>query len=164
MPPLLAGMMGGRFDVTPMPVMTSNTTPAGYVASASAETYGAAWQAFDSVLTSPNQFWGSNPGVGGWLQIQFPGPRRVIGYAITTRSDSGADSQTATAWQLQGSNDGTVFHTLDTRTGQTGWTPGQTRSYAFSNYRGFLIYRLAITASPNPTIAIVCNLRFVFAS
>ncbi len=156
------GMMLARRNYeTAFPDMTSNTLPAGYVASASAADFGSAYTAFDGVEGGTN-FWGINTDVG-WLQIQFPTERYAIGYSIVNRG--GAGSQNPTEWQLLGSQNGSDWTTLDSRTAQTPWALEQTKSYTIANPGGYFYYRLNITDnSLNGTIAVISELNFTFIS
>ncbi len=52
----------------------------------------------------------------GWLQVRLAHPAVVVRYALTAAND--APERDPRDWQLQGSNDGTSWTTLDTRTGQ----------------------------------------------
>lgn len=54
-----------------IPAMTSNTTPSGYVASASQE-YSSAWSAWRAFDSSNSSHWVTSNTQSGWVQIQFP--------------------------------------------------------------------------------------------
>lgn len=152
-------MLAKRNYETAFPDMTSNTLPSGYVASASSEAVGAAWKAFDGVEGGLT-FWGANTDVC-WLQIQFPSERYAIGYTIVNRGD--ANAQVPTEWQLLGSQNGSDWTTLDSRTAQTPWALDQAKSYTITTPGAYLYYRLNITDnSLNGTIAVVSELNFDF--
>lgn len=145
-------------DTTPRPNMTGNSSPAGYVASASAESFAQPYLAFDGVTGGTN-YWGMSTDVG-FLQILFPTDRMVVGYSIANRDNA---NQHPTAWQLQGSPDGATWTTVDTRTGQTGFAANEVRAYQVASPGLFRYYRLNITDnSANATIAIVSELNFSF--
>lgn len=155
----MAALLGkSGADVSPMPDMTADNLPAGYVASASQTDYGAAYRPFDGV-EGGSVFWGMNTDVG-WLRIQFPSQRMVVGYTIVNRNIT---NQHPTAWQLQGSNDGTSWTTVDSRTGQTGFAADEARTYQVATPGLFLYYRLNITDnSANANIAVLTELNFTF--
>jgi hypothetical protein len=144
-------------DPTAFPAMSSNSPGGGYIASASNETYGGAYLAFDQ---NNSTFWGTNPDVG-WLQIQFPGPRRITNYHVRNRT--GFTNHIGTDFNLQGSNDGSSWTTLDSRSGQS-FTDGGENSYAISAPGSYRYYRLNTLSNPaNNTVFVVAGLRFTFA-
>ena len=61
------------------------------------------------------------------------------GYASASRAPK--------AWTFSGSNDGETWTTLDTRTGETGWSSsGESRLYSFTNDTAYLYYKFDCTA------------------
>ncbi|MBD3815429.1 MAG: discoidin domain-containing protein [Halothiobacillus sp.] len=138
-----------------VPAMTSNTAPAGYVASASSEYSGyPAYRAFNGIKSPADNIdaWITAAGVyAGWLRIDLPAAKGVTSYSITSRGDTGADPSDFT---LEGSNDGGgTWTALDTRSGETGWATGSTRSYELDASQMAATYnsiRLNITASGTP--------------
>lgn len=101
-------------------------------------------KAFDG-LTSTKWF-NANEGSTGWLAYYFGGPAKiVIRYDITSANDvPGRDPKN---WQFQGSQDGTTWATLDTRTGETFPNRFQTHQYSITNLTSYTHYRLNITAN-----------------
>ena len=67
----------------------------------------------------------------GWLQVQLAHPAVVVRYALTSAND--APERDPQDWQLQGSNDGTSWTTLDTRAGQDFADRFQTTEYDVAN-------------------------------
>lgn len=66
-------------------------------------------------------------------------------YALTSANDSpGRDPKN---WQFEGSNDGSTWTTVDTRTNETFSNRFQTKVYDFSNDTPYLYYRINITAN-----------------
>lgn len=83
----------------------------------------------------------------GWIQYQFPSGNKycITKYTITSGND--APERDPKDWTLKGSNDGTNWTTLDTRTNDANWTArNQTRSFYFSNNQHYEYYRLDISA------------------
>jgi len=120
------------------PVMTSNTTPSG-VASASAGGT-TAWDAFDGNTSFD---WTPLTGPSQWIQYQFTSPLTIRSYSIFYR---GGITGYATNFNLQGSNDGISFTTLDTRTGFA-FTTGQYNTLTIAApHSAYSYYRLNITA------------------
>ena len=83
----------------------------------------------------------------GFIQYDFSGTtsHAVNRYTITSGDDfPGRDPRN---WQFQGSNDGTSWVTLDTKTGITFASRTQTQSFTISNTTAYQIYRVNITAN-----------------
>lgn len=80
-----------------------------------------------------------------WIGYQAPFTALVTQYGITSAND--ASDRDPKSWTLQGSNDGSSWTTLDTRTGQTFSARFQTLTYSFANTTGYIYYRLNITAN-----------------
>ncbi len=81
-----------------------------------------------------------------WLQYQFSGPAWAITRCTLTRSSADADTDPRD-WELLGSNDGTNWTVLDTRSNETFSACGQTKQYDFSNETPYGYYRLNVTAT-----------------
>ena len=80
-----------------------------------------------------------------WVELELADPVKVVRYALTSANDSaGRDPRD---WTLKGSNDGTTWTTLDTRSGEDFPERFQTREYAFANTVAYRHYRLDITAN-----------------
>lgn len=128
-----------------VPIMTSNTSPSGYVASASS-TYNSNLQpylAFDGVDSGGNDHWLSAKGkvVNEWLQIELPKAEvcRCLEYYIGTNDNISAMK----TFKLQGSNDGQLFDDLGTFTNDT-TTLKEKRIYAVANERAYKYYRITV--------------------
>ncbi len=81
----------------------------------------------------------------GWVRYQLAAPAIVTVYALTSANDSpGRDPKDFT---LQGSNDGSAWTDLDSRTGQTFSGRFVTNKYTLSNSTAYSFYRLNITAN-----------------
>ncbi|MCY9657301.1 GH92 family glycosyl hydrolase [Paenibacillus chondroitinus] len=80
-----------------------------------------------------------------WVRFKLSEASAVMRYALTSANDSaGRDPKN---WQFEGSNDGSTWTTLDTRTNQTFSERFQTKVYDFANETPYLYYRLNITAN-----------------
>ena len=87
-----------------------------------------------------------NPYVNNlYLQITFRTAQRVAAYQLTSAND--AATRDPKDWKLQGSNDGTTWVDLDTRTGETFPSRGLTKRYDYTNTTDYKIYRISITAN-----------------
>ena len=79
-----------------------------------------------------------------WAQQTFTEARKVNKYKITSGND--APDRDPKNWTLSGSNDGTTWEVLDTKTDVTFSNRNQTIEYSFENETPYLHYRLNITA------------------
>ena len=122
----------------------------GGTASASAENgpNEVAAKAFDQLNSSK---WLAFSGTG-WLQYQFAGgvTQAVTQYGITTANDDyGRDPK---SWEVLGSNDGTHWTLLDSRSGQTFTGRNATNLYTIASPENFNYYRLNITGNEGSNI------------
>ncbi|MED4599116.1 GH92 family glycosyl hydrolase [Paenibacillus validus] len=80
-----------------------------------------------------------------WVKFKLSEPIAIVRYALTSANDSpGRDPKN---WQFEGSNDGSTWTTVDTRTNETFSNRFQTKVYDFSNDTPYLYYRINITAN-----------------
>ncbi len=143
---------GTGADVTP--VMTSATTPAPNIVSASSNWVGQCdqrdYKAFngDVVGTSCDDYVSGENIPTGTLTFNFGAGngKKIVNYTLKT-SDYGATAMPK-SWTFQGSNDGN-FVTLDTRNNETGWVAGSgiVRTYTFANTTSYTQYRLNVLAN-----------------
>ncbi|HEY0699560.1 MAG TPA: ThuA domain-containing protein, partial [Micromonospora sp.] len=81
----------------------------------------------------------------GWLAAKLAKPVAVSRYALTSANDfPGRDPKN---WTLQGSNDGSTWTDLDTRSNETFPQRFQTKQYSFTNTTAYQHYRLNVTAN-----------------
>jgi len=80
---------------------------------------------------------------GGWLTATLSTPACANVYAISSANDNA--SRDPQSWQLQGSDDGETWTTLDSRSGEAFYNRNVTQIYTFSNARSYGQYRLLIT-------------------
>src|SRR5690606_16557135 len=87
--------------------------------------------------------WTAN-GTTGWLRLQYASAVALEHYYIV--SSPAQPTLAPQAWTVEGSNDGTSWTTLDTRSGAPAWAAGQeVRSYSFTNSTEYLYYRLNVS-------------------
>ena len=79
----------------------------------------------------------------GWLCLQLPAARVVTSYAIARRDD--LPTRNVKDWTFEGSNDGSAWTTLETRTGVTWSTVGEVKTFTFANVTAYLYYRINFT-------------------
>lgn len=101
-------------------------------------------KAFDRMETTA---WStSGASASAWLQYQFNGPSWAITRykLVSSPGDAGADPRD---WQLLGSNNGSDWTVLDSRTNEVFTTRTQAKRYTFSNTTPYRFYRLNVTAT-----------------
>lgn len=80
-----------------------------------------------------------------WMQQELPEAEVVNKYTITSAND--APDRDPLDWTLSGSNDGSNWEDLDTRTGETFENRNFTRSFNVANTSPYKYYRLSVTAN-----------------
>jgi hypothetical protein len=138
--------------------MTSNVLPAPFVASSSANSGGAAWNAYDGLAGGTNIWFASV--CPQWNQLDFGQITQIGSYTYQFRTDS-TDVAPA-AWTIQGSNTGAFTGeqtTVDSQTGQT-FAQSQARTYTLSQPAAFRFYRMTITASTGTNGALIGDLTY----
>ena len=140
-------------DDSAIPHMYSDTSPGGYVSSAS-EVYNstyAAWHAFDGAITNDNAWMTTSGVITGWLKIQLTSSAVAIQkYTIWDRrydinQDAGGAAYAPRDWQFQGSHDGSSWVTLDAHADIT-WSVSaqEAKTYYFINLIEYKYYRLNV--------------------
>ena len=124
------------------PDMTSNATPSGTASDGGGSAN--AWMMFDRDKTQTVLISG---GGDGYIRFRNAGgaQRVVDAYWLTTAKDISSNFDFFTAWEIQGSNNGTNWVTLDTRTAETGWGNSETRFYEFGNKAAYEYYQMTFT-------------------
>jgi hypothetical protein len=85
-----------------------------------------------------------------WIQLKFKQAQHITSYTLTSAND--APTRDPKNWTLSGSNDGSVWTVLDTRTNEAFAARGQTNNYEFTNDKTYTYYRLSITANGGSTL------------
>ena len=101
-----------------------------------------AWRAFDHSGATMwlSEVWKSP----AWIAYDF-GSRRFIDRYTISHNNGSLTSRAPKDFELQASNDGTIWITVDRRTDQTGWRSGSVRSYRVEHPGHYARYRLFIT-------------------
>jgi hypothetical protein len=84
-----------------------------------------------------------------WMQFHSNTSNVVVKYTITSAND--VPARDPKNWNLQGSNNGTTWTTLNTQTNQTFASRFLTKTYTFTNSTAYTYYRLNITAVSSGT-------------
>lgn len=134
-------------NTTIVPAMTDDTTPAGYVASASASVEGTfPYQIFNRIRDGAP--WGAAIGAAPitpvQIGVQIPAGVAVNAYAIRARGDAYSNGAPKD-FELQGSNDGAAWTTIDSRTNQS-WSASERKFFNAANATAYTYYRLNVTA------------------
>lgn len=133
--------------------MTSNTAPSPYVASASTEYPGfPAYKSFNSSLVS---FWSSNGALPQWIQIDVGSSQLASKYMVQNRWDNATNQPTA--WTLEGSNNGSTWTSVDSRTKAVG-VGGAVYFYDMTSPGTYRYWRWTITGSNSGSNADFANL------
>ncbi|MGJ3699803.1 discoidin domain-containing protein [Variovorax sp. AFSI2.2] len=125
-------------SATPAPSMVNVAT--GGTANDSAGNATNAKRAFD--LNTYSQW--LYEGVTGWLQYDLGHTEHVQRYSVTSTPDANLVGRDPKDWQLQGSNDGSNWTTLDTQSNQKRF---ELKTYAVASPASYRYYRLNITAN-----------------
>lgn len=116
-----------------LPTMTSATTN-GVTISASSEFSAstAAWKAADADSTTN---WFSSTSVPEWWMVDFGTTKRIKRYTIQF-PDGGNTANAPNSWTLEGNNvdTGNGWTVEDTRSGQSGWSVGERRTFTDTGY------------------------------
>jgi len=145
-----------------IPTMTSNTAPSGVASSSSQLNPGyAAWKALDHQNADIYGWFSSSSGPPFWLRYQFASAHVVTRYAVTSRNE--ASPRPPKTWELQGSNDGATWDTLDSQTDITDWAAllNERKVFDIANATPYVYYRLYITAGNNATYVGVGELEMM---
>ncbi|WP_157309900.1 discoidin domain-containing protein [Chitinophaga tropicalis] len=85
-----------------------------------------------------------------WAQLEFATPQTTGAYTMTSANDApGRDPKN---WTIEGSDNGTDWTVLDTRTNQAFGSRFLTVKYTFSNQVAFKFYRLNVSAVGSGTL------------
>lgn len=128
--------------VDQIPTMTSGTTSG--VTMSDNGSSGAGYEGWRAGDKSDANYYAQNPFVPGtYIQVDFGSGNAKTIATYTVRS---ATTHYPTSFKLAGSNDGSSFTDLDTRTGQA-WAGLETKSYAVASPTSYRYYRLIFSAA-----------------
>lgn|GEM_PF-2663876 len=124
--------------VTAIPIMTSNTAPSGIASASSADASFPAYLAFNGVFNATG--WRGLGATNQWLRYDFPTSKAIAKYSIATWTPT----RSVKSWTFEGSNDGTIWEVLDTRTNITTWVAGVKQEFIVdsSKVKSYKMYRI----------------------
>ena len=132
-----------------VPLMTTNTAPAGVVSASSTFSGVSAHGAFNAADTG----WVNAGGFPAWIAYEAAGPITVKSYGIIPWLNDTVPGRWLRAWRLEGSNDGISWTTIDTQSihGKR-WAWGAFRYFSCAgNTTAYLHHRLNISANNGDT-------------
>jgi hypothetical protein len=94
-----------------------------------------------------------------WMQLTFPATKILGAYTITSGND--APGRDMKDWTLSGSNDGTTWTVLDTRTGEMFSGRNMTKRYEFTNTAAYTKYRIKLIANNGSNLLQVSEWRVI---
>src|SRR5450432_766822 len=134
--------------------LTSNTSHPPFVSSASTVANGGfqEWMAFNG--TSADGWAGSNNGFD-WLEIDLGSAQLLGSYSISKIPTQGYIPY---AWTMEGSNDGSTWTVVDTRSGENAWLPSETRTYTCAVHTtAYRYFRVNITVSSGAPYVMIAD-------
>jgi len=127
-----------------VPILISDSSAAPILITAVSQLAGGyeKWKAFDSDTTTLGSVWATNGTcTSGWIKVDFGASitKVVISYAIIGRGQGlGVDFKT---WTFAGSNDNSVWITLDQQTNVPVWSNLERRQYNVANTAAYRYYK-----------------------
>ncbi|QWU14467.1 F5/8 type C domain-containing protein [Paenibacillus sophorae] len=134
----------GSFGVNLIPQMTSMTAPGGVVTASTQSNTNTAWNAFNRDTADIG--WNTASGtLIGWLAYEFSTATVIDAYVNYGYTDNRSPKN----WTFEGSQDGTTWVVLDTRTNVTSYATPQ--EFTFTNTVAYKRYRINVTANNGST-------------
>jgi hypothetical protein len=93
------------------------------------------------------------------ITLQLPFPIAVRRYSMQCRSDC-CNTQLPSKWNLEASNEGSVWTVVDSRSGVTQWTLSETKTWDVSNTRKYSYYRLVAYRTAGSTMMHISEIVF----
>lgn len=94
-----------------------------------------------------------------WVQLEFPEAITTGAYTLTSAND--APERDPKNWLILGSNDGTAWETLDSRTDQFFVNRRETKKYTFPNDKAYRFYRWQVTANNGNSLFQCAEFRLI---
>lgn len=94
-----------------------------------------------------------------WMQQSLTEAEVANKYTITSGND--APDRDMKSWELVGSNDGSTWEVIDTRTDQSWTDRNQTREFNFDNTTAYMYYRINVLANNGSSLIQVSEWRIL---
>jgi hypothetical protein len=142
--------------------MTSDTAPTPSVCTYSSYLASSwyAYKAFDQVDANTSAYVSNNSAVC-WIQYYHGSTILINAYNIKPRKDDNLVTRCPNTWTIWGSNDGVVFSTLSTVSGQT-WTMNVAKRFTFTNTTSYSYYRMNVSATNGDNYCTIGELELLF--
>lgn len=132
------------------PSMTGSSSPTGTVAASTTYAGYNAYAAFDDLGTRVNSWFTTSGNTTGTVTYDFGSgvTKTITHYSLTPLAsdmNSGDEKWAPKSWTLEGSNNGSSWTTLDTRSTQPGWVASEKRMYSTSNTTAYRYYRINVS-------------------
>lgn len=151
-----------------IPPMTSASQD-GYIITTNSENSAQQWKpwhAFDGVINDPESAWATagQTNTTGYLRVEMPENKKLISYEIFPSLNSNFLTSSPNTWTLQGSNNGSSWTTLDSRTGVADWDTTKVSSKVFyiSNFEAnssYKYYQINVTANNTGRYLLISELK-----
>lgn len=142
------------------PVMTSNTTPAPYVVSASSslETTDAyVWNAFDGTTTGITKWETVSGIIAAWIKIDFGSVKTIDAFSIKCKTGF---TSAPKDFVLYGSNDNIIYESITTLSNEILWSADEDRLYRLQCSVSYRYYKLNIITNNGFTSTAIRKLKF----
>ncbi|MGI5869238.1 MAG: InlB B-repeat-containing protein [Kiritimatiellia bacterium] len=116
--------------------------------------------AFDNDFSSANSRWLVKSSTC-WAAYEFEVPTVINGYGVWNGDSQYNPAERAPKdFQFSGSSDGVTWTTLDTQTGETGWSRAEMRFYRFNNATAYKHYKFEVSANNGNEYTQIHELEF----
>lgn len=141
--------------------MTSNTTPAPFIVSASDQQSGfEAYKAFNTLSGSSDTWMTNSNIVNGWIQLDLGSSMVFNCVRITSRNGVGYDTHSPKDFEILASNDNDTFTKLGTFNSNTAWKNYEQRLFTFNNTTAYRYYRVNVLSNNGGVIVAINNITF----
>jgi hypothetical protein len=124
------------------------------------------WHAFDGVTNDPESAWATagQTNTTGYLRVEMPENKKLISYEIFPSLNLNFLTSSPNTWTLQGSNNGSSWTTLDSRSGIADWDTTKVSSKVFyiSNFEAnssYKYYQINVTANNTGRYLLISELK-----
>ena len=149
----IAATAFGSATTKPDGTLVDTSSSSGQVIDQSREIDGCGWYkaacAFDGDWSSMSHCWiadlNTTNSTVAYFVYEFNAPTVVDGMTVRAAGEWDPVGRAPNTWTFEGSTNGTDWVVLDTRSGESGWTANQVRSYSFPNRTAYKFYKFACT-------------------
>ena len=136
-----------------VPIMTSATTPVGYIVSSNRpqEADFLPYKAFNRTAVDIHDCWYTPQGAGSTLEIELPEETAILMYSMRARNTPDSYNAHITQWNLRGSNTGVdgSWTVLDSQAGIS-WAVNELKSFVLNTPATYKHYQIEVIAISSP--------------